>query len=188
MENKPLLLEIDSFARTTAQQVALLLAQEQISLLRRLYAQATDALGKTEDATAQEQGLAIYHQIFAADAEIWVSGATTKPLRGTGPDAWADVARTALTTYSATQHLIGSQVVRFEQINWAPDDGESAKIATGRASMQSYLQAWHEAPNSRLRLVLGVYHDELIYAPAQGWQICAMNLEHVSGEERGVGD
>lgn len=183
----PTILEASQFANTATQQVALLLAQEQITNLRRLYAHATDSLGKVDDVDAQSQGMEIYHRIFTQDAEIRVSGATPTLLQGTGPDAWADVARTALRNYAATQHLIGSQVVQFEALEWDPANLDQATPRSGRASMKSYLQAWHAWPDQRLRLVLGTYHDEVTYNPSVGWQICAMNLEHVSGEERQLG-
>lgn len=182
------ILESKQFASSSSQQSALLLAQEQITSLRRLYAHATDALGKTSDSEAQKFGLAIYHQIFTEDAQIQVSGATSKRLTGKGPDAWADVARHALQGYEATQHLIGSQLVRFTQVEWDPSQSDPANFQAGAANMKSYLQAWHAWPDQRLRLVLGTYHDELIFSAESGWQICAMNLEHVSGEERTLGN
>lgn len=181
------ILEAKRFANTTAQQSALLLAQEQITTLRRLYAHATDALGKVDDAQAQQYGLDIYHEIFTPDADIQVSGATSVMLTGKGPDAWADVARHALHTYQATQHLIGSQLVRFTQVEWDSAPIDPANFKAGTANMKSYLQAWHAWPDQRLRLVMGTYHDDVIFHPDRGWQICAMNLEHVSGEERILG-
>lgn len=183
----PTILEADRFATTSAQQIALLLAHEQITNLRRLYAQATDNLGQVDNVDAQRSGLATYHRIFTQDADIQVSGATPTLLQGTGPDAWADVARQALRSYAATQHLIGSQVVQFKQLQWDSGSQDPATPLSGRADMKSYLQAWHAWPDKRLRLVMGTYHDHVIFTPSIGWQICAMNLEHVSGEERALG-
>jgi hypothetical protein len=182
------ILQAKRYATTAAQQTALVLAQEQITSLRRLYALATDALGKTADASSAQYGLEVYHQIFTPDADIQVSGATLKALRGTGPDAWADVVRNALHPYLATQHLIGSQVVDFTQLEWDTLQVDPANFRSGRARMESYVQAWHAWPDKRLRLVLGTYHDEVIFHPEHGWRICAMNLEHISGEERTLGD
>lgn len=182
------ILEAKQFATTSAQQIALVLAQEQITSLRRLYAHATDSLGKADDAQAQQYGLDIYHQIFTQDADIQVSGTTSKMLEGKGPDAWADVARHALHAYQATQHLIGSQLVRFTKVEWDAAQVDPANFSVGSATMKSYLHAWHAWPDKRLRLVLGTYHDEVAFHPEHGWQICAMNLEHVTGEERTLGN
>ena len=162
----------------------LLLARQEIEQLRRWYAVATDALGKTDDADARSRGLAIYHRIFAPDAEMSVHGSPTA-LAGIGPDAWAEVAANALAGYAATQHLIGSQVVTFESVSFG---GEPRRVLGGRAEMSSYLQAWHAWPDQRLRLVMGTYEDAVRYEPSIGWQIEKMVLVYVGGEIRDLGD
>lgn len=169
--------------QNAAELQALMLARQEIEGLRRWYGVATDLLGKVDDASAQQHGLGIYHRIFTPDADIQVSG-TDKPLHGVGPDAWANVARNALKDYQATQHLIGSQVVTFERVDFNP---RSATLDSGYAHMSSYLQAWHAWPDRRLRLVLGSYIDGVTFTPGVGWQISSMDLQHVSGEHRTLG-
>ena len=48
----------------------LALARQEIEYLRRLYAAATDALGRLEDKDAQDYGHQTYHRIFTPDAQI----------------------------------------------------------------------------------------------------------------------
>ena len=169
--------------------IAMQQARTEIENLRRWYAIATDKLGQADDANAKAEGLDIYHRIFTATADVKVSGVTAKALHGTGPDAWAQVASNALQDYRATQHLIGTQVVTFSSLVFSTEKSNGMiDIAAGRATMSSYLQAWHAWPNRRLRLVMGTYLDELVYSPDIGWQISSMDLVHVSGEQRQLGD
>jgi hypothetical protein len=169
---------------TPAQRQALMLARQEIESLRRWYAVATDKLGLADDEAACSEGLRIYHRIFAPQARIRVSGPGARPLGGTGPDAWAEVVSNALGEYEATQHLIGSQVVNFDAVDFGADP---AVIAAGSAHMSSYVQAWHTWQDGRLRLVLGTYLDTVVFQPAVGWQIDTMNLVYTSGEERALG-
>jgi hypothetical protein len=150
------------------------LAKQEIADLRRQYARATDLIGlNTESSIAA--GRAVYHRIFAADAKI---GATGQP-SVTGPDAWVDIAATALKVYQDTQHLIGTQVVDLESM---PDN----RGLGGAASMTSYLQAWHAKADGELWLFIGTYHDKLVHTPGTGWQIGEMMLEQVSGDTRQI--
>ncbi len=171
-------------AATPAQRQTLSLARQEIENLRRWYAVATDKLGLAGDEAARAEGLRIYHRIFAPEAQIQVSGPGAKPLGGTGPDAWAEVAGHALRDYEATQHLIGTQLVTFDSVTFGDDPAE---IMRGSAHMSSYLQAWHAWPDNRLRLVLGTYLDTVVYQPAVGWRIDTMNLVYTSGEQRALG-
>ncbi len=52
----------------------------------------------------------------------------------------------------------------------------------GKATMTSYLQAWHDDPGEVLDIFIGTYHDKVRYTPGVGWQIYEMRLEKVSGE------
>ena len=156
-------------------------ARQDIEYLRRWYAKATDLLGENTPESIAE-GTKIYHRIFTADAYIRTSGATTQPFEATGPDAWAEVANTALESYVATQHLIGTQIVDIHELT--QDAGGT--ITSGRASMTSYLQAWH-AGEENLWLFIGTYMDEVRFTPGGGWQIHDMNLVQVSGEHRALG-
>ena len=178
------MIEEVELAATPAQRQTLLLARQEIDNLRRWYAVATDKLGLVDDEAAQAEGLRIYHRIFAPEAKIEVTGPGARPLGGTGPDAWAEVAGNALREYEATQHLIGTLVVTFDSVTFGDDPAE---IVKGNAHMSSYLQAWHAWPDSRLRLVLGSYLDTVVYRPGIGWQIDTMNLVYTSGEERALG-
>ncbi len=160
---------------------ALQRARTEIEYLRRWYAVATDALGKADDPASLAQGKQIYHRIFTADADIGVVGGEGEPLQAIGPDGWASVAMDALKDYEATQHLIGTQVVDMIELT---TDGNSTEPTTGRAVINSYLQAWHAWPDRRLRLVMGTYTDYVRYVTGIGWQIEKMTLTYVSGEER----
>jgi len=150
------------------------LAKQEITDLRRQYALATDLIGmNTKESVAQ--GRAIYRRIFTADAKI---GATGQP-RVTGPDAWVDIANSALKDYKDTQHLIGTQVVDLKSLPGA--DGKGAD-----ASMSSYLQAWHATKDDQVWLFIGTYYDKLTYTPENGWQIYDMELKQVSGDRRKI--
>ena len=160
----------------------LALARQEIEYLRRLYGQATDALGKTGDAAARQFGIETYHRIFSDDVAVRVTGSATA-LSGTGPDAWVEVVTTALHDYSSTQHLIGTQVVTFNDVEFADDE-----IVRGDATLSSYLHAWHVWPDRKLRLVMGTYTDKVRWQPENGWQIYDMTLDHTSTEHRMLGD
>ncbi len=160
---------------------ALLRSRLQIEYLRRGYALATDQLGLVEDAEAQANGLRIYHRIFAPDADVRVTRDGATLLSACGPDGWGEVARNALRDYAATQHLIGTQLVSFDQIEFA---AETAEITAGTADMSSYLQATHVWPDRRMRLVLGTYVDRVRWMADSGWQIVDMTLVYTSEEFR----
>ena len=168
--------------RSLSQQYQLALARQEIEYLRRLYGKATDALGKTDDADARQFGTETYHRIFSPDAAIRVTGTTT-PLSGTGPDAWVGVVANALRDYANTQHLIGTQIVEFEHVDFNGDE-----IKAGEATLTSYLHAWHAWPDRKVRLVIGSYIDKVRWSPDIGWQIYDMTLEHTSVEHRMLGD
>lgn len=157
-----------------SRKVAELLAREEIEYLRRYYARATDLVGlNTEEGIAE--GRAIYHRIFTPDARICATANGEVVLSAVGPDAWVDIAASALSEFAATQHLIGTQLVELHSL---PDErGEG-----GAASMTSYLQAWHDDPERVLDIFIGSYHDSLVYSPGAGWQIAGMELERVSGK------
>lgn len=158
-----------------ADPVQIWLAKQQIAELRHLYGFATDLIG-TGGPAGVEEGRAIYRRIFTADASI--RAGSSSEVRG--PDAWVDFVRDALAVYSETQHLIGTQRV---DVHALPDaDGRG-----GRASMQSYLQAWHAKPDGELWLFIGTYQDEAVHTPEHGWQIQSMVLEGVSEDTRQLG-
>ncbi len=160
----------------------LLHARQEIEHLRRWYALATDALG--QGGTMATRGRDIYRRIFAADAQISVRGGQ-RDLDGTGPEAWAEIATDALAEYTATQHLIGTQVVVFKEVAFA---GSPKAVTDGVAEMSSYLQAWHAWPDSEVRVVIGSYEDSLRFRSGTGWQIDKMVLRYQSGERRPLGD
>ncbi len=152
--------------------LATTIAKAQITELRNLYARATDAIGRTTPEGIAE-GRAIYHRIFTADATLGAAG--IDPV--TGPDAWVDVVEGALEEYDATQHLVGSHVVEVESLPDAAGNG-------GKATMTSYLQAWHSTPEHRLYMFIGTYHDTCVSSAQHGWQIAAMHLENTADEVR----
>ncbi len=162
-------------------------AKAQIMELRRMYGRATDLLGagKDHDHFGQDGPLSteikhfiarnIYRRIFTEDATISASGGA---LTGVGPDDWADKVAGALGVFSATQHMLGTQLV---EINTLPDDVRGG----GGATMQSYLNALHEfAPGGNIFIYRGTYFDKVRYTPEVGWQIYDMELVQVSGELR----
>ncbi|MDA0273195.1 MAG: nuclear transport factor 2 family protein [Proteobacteria bacterium] len=171
-----------SLNRNLEERYLLSLAREEIEYLRRLYGKATDALGKVGDKKATDFGASTFHRIFTPDALVKVTGGP-RALAGSGPESWAAVVTNALKDYESTQHLIGTQVVDFTDVQF-----EHGELSAGEAEMSSYLQAWHAWPDRRLRLVLGTYHDKVRFIPGKGWQIYDMTLEYTSVEHRQMGD
>ncbi|MFV0276536.1 MAG: nuclear transport factor 2 family protein [Parahaliea sp.] len=150
------------------------IARLEIEYLRRWYARATDLIGLNTEAGIAE-GRAIYHRIFTPDARIAATAKGQEVFSATGPDAWVDVAAQALAPFGSTQHLIGTQLVSIETLPDASGKG-------GKATMTSYLQAWHDAPDRLVDIFIGTYHDTVITVPGKGWQIAAMELEQVAGQ------
>ena len=154
-------------------------ARQDIEYLRRNYAKATDLLGITEEASFNK-GLEIYRSIFTVDADFSVSGDGAPDMSATGPDAWADIVEKNLGPMGPTQHLIGTQRV----IDLNVDISSDCKIQSGSAKMESYVQAWHDLPNSKIWHYLGSYLDNVIYVSGIGWQIEKMNLIQTTTETR----
>ena len=150
-------------------------ATQNIEYLQRWYARATDLIG-TNDPSNIEEGRAIYHRIFTPDVRISASDPKAgREFAAHGPDQWVDVVAGALAVFDSTQHLLGTQIVELESL----PDGEGNG---GRASMASYLQAWHHDPDRVIDIFLGTYHSKVRYAEGIGWQIYDMRLEKVAGE------
>ncbi len=160
-------------------------AKAQISELRRMYGKATDLLGAGkdhdhfgEDGTLSKEikffmGQNIYRRIFTPDATIAAPG-----LSGVGPDDWADKVASALSPFSATQHMLGTQLVDIDEM---PD----AEGCGGGGRMQSYLNALHElGAGGNIIIFRGTYFDKVRYTPEVGWQIYDMNLVLASLETR----
>ncbi len=158
------------------------IARQDIEYLRRLYATATDLIGTGKEGAIAE-GRAIYHRIFTPDALIRTTSGGEENYRAKGPDEWVDVVADALAKYRATQHLIGTQIVDIVALELDAQSG----IVAGKATMQSYLQAWHEEADS-VWLFLGTYTDRVEYIGGTGWQILEMTLDEVAGETRALGD
>lgn len=135
---------------------------------------ASDLLGPGADRQAdltEEQrralGREIYRRIFTADATIVAAGGS--PV--VGPDAWADAVTKSNGSFSATQHLLGTQIVTME--------------GRRQANMQSYLNALLEyAPGGNILIVRGTYFDKVRLTRDAGWQIFDMNLVTTSVELR----
>ena len=161
----------EAFAKT--------IAIQQIEYLRREYAKATDLIGIADDASVAA-GRAIYRRIFAQDASFEVSGPETSPLSADGPDGWVQVVLEALGPMGPTQHLIGTQVVEIDSIAF----DEVCDVIEGRATMQSYVQAWHDTADEQVWLFIGTYFDQVVFTPGIGWQIKHMELRRVTGEMR----
>ena len=58
-----------------------------------------------------------------------------------------------------TQHLIGTQLVDIESITFDSD----CQVTDGRASMESYVQAWHDTTDEQVWLFIGTYLDEVVF-------------------------
>lgn len=149
-------------------------ARQEIEYLQRWYARATDLIG-TNQPDNIEAGREIYHRIFTPDASIQASDPTGAYFKVTGPDEWVKVVDGALSVFDSTQHLLGTQIVDIESL--PDDDGQG-----GRASMTSYLQAWHHDPDRVIDIYLGTYSSQVRYTQGVGWQIFDMRLEKVAGE------
>ena len=137
--------------------------RQEIEYLRRLYAKATDAIGRATEEDVAE-GRAIYHQIFTEDVNIRTSGTGDEPLTAQSPEGWVEVVHDALQKFTGTQHLIGTQLVALE--------GDEAR-------MESYVNAWHKHADGRVYFYLGTYIDKVRRTP-EGWRIYDMNLRHDS--------
>jgi hypothetical protein len=146
----------------------------EIEYLRRRYGQASDLLGPGSDrrddlslAERRTLGRKIYRQIFTPDARIVAGGGA--PV--IGPDAWADAVTRSNGSFSATQHLLGTQLVTLE--------------GRKQAQMQSYLNALLEfSPGGNVLVVRGTYFDKVRLTEDAGWQIHDMNLVIASIEQR----
>jgi hypothetical protein len=145
--------------RVTSEDVA---DRVEIENLRRLYAKATDAIGRATPSAIAE-GRAIYDRIFTPDVSIRTVGES--PLTAKNPAAWVDVVLKALRGYQGTQHLIGTQLVEFEG---------------AEAVMQSYVNAWHQSEDGATFVFIGTYYDK-VRQTEKGWQIYDMVLTQEAG-------
>ena len=57
-------------------------------------------------------------------------------------------------------------------------------VIAGKASMESYVQAWHELKNGKVWLFLGTYFDDVENVANEGWRITETTLQQVAGETR----
>ncbi len=159
------------------------LARLDIQYLQQLYAKATDVIGTNTEAGIAE-GRAIYHRIFTEDAMVRAGPSEGEQLVSQGPDGWVEVVLEALSQYSSTQHLIGTQLVDVEKL----EVDDRGRVTKGEASMESYLQAWHEnRPAGTLWLFLGTYASKVRHTTGVGWQIYDMSLTQTGGENRELG-
>lgn len=154
-------------------------ARQEIEYLQRRYAKATDFLGITEG-DSFDKGRDLYRTIFTADANFSVSGEGAPEMNAVGPDAWADIVAQTLGPMGPTQHLIGTQLVSDLDLQISPD----CHVIAGSAGLESYVQAWHDLPNSQIWTFIGTYVDDVVYVRGKGWQISKMNLVRVTTETR----
>ena len=151
-------------------------AIQEIEYLKRWYAKATDQIGIATPESIAE-GRAIYHRVFTADAQL-DAGPGREPQ--VGPDGWLDLVLSALGELGPTQHLIGTQLVKIKSLEL---DGE-CNVLAGSATMESYLQAWHEQKDEKVWLFFGTYFEDAVFIPGTGWRIEKMILRQVAGETR----
>jgi len=165
------------------QDLAGVIARQNIEYLRRAYAKATDMIGLA-DPHSIEAGRQIYYSIFSPGVEFSTAGEGVQPLEGKGPDSWVDVVVQALGPIGPTQHLVGTQLVEILTMTLDAD----GSVASGEARMESYVQAWHEMGDGQVWLFLGTYFDEISFYPEVGWKIDKMVLHRVAGENRPMGE
>ena len=154
-------------------------AIQDIEYLRKWYAKATDKIGTGANQSVEE-GRRTYHRIFSKDAVI-LAGEDIPPQ--IGPEAWVQVVASALKDVGPTQHLIGTQLVEIQRFELDKD----CNPLRGKATMESYVQAWHERKDDRVWVFIGTYLDEVIFLPGRGWRIEEMQLLQVGGETRFMG-
>ena len=154
-------------------------AIQDIEYLRKRYAKATDKIGAGVKQSAEE-GRRTYHRIFSKDAVIWAGEDISPQI---GPEAWVQVVAGALKDIGPTQHLIGTQLVELQRFEL----DEDCNLLRGTATMESYVQAWHERKDDRVWVFIGTYLDEVSFLPGLGWRIEAMQLLQVGGETRFMG-
>ena len=140
---------------------AIVVDKHEIETLQRLYAKATDLIGRNTPETFEE-GREIYRRIYTDDVDIRIANTGGDPIVAKGPDSWADFVRSALKDYTGTQHLIGTQLVEV--------DGDDAH-------MESYVNAWHKNPDLTVFSFLGTYISKIRRTP-EGWKIYDMTLRH----------
>ncbi len=158
-------------------------ARLEIEYLRRRYAKATDLIGTGADEAVAE-GRNIYHAIFTPDVFLTTAGTAGDPLVANGPEEWVDVVLGALGDYSATQHLIGTQIVDIKSL----ETDASGAVRSGEALLESYLQAWHEKlSDGTVWVFIGTYVDRVTFSAEGGWQIAESTLHQLSGETRLLG-
>ena len=133
--------------------------KHEIETLQRLYAKATDLIGRGTKETFEE-GREIYRSIYTDDVDIRTANTGDDPFVAKGPNAWADVCRDALKDYTGTQHLIGTQLT---------------EVNGDEAQMESYLNAWHKNPDLTVYYFLGTYISKARRMP-EGWRIYDMTL------------
>ena len=146
------------------------LARQEIAVLQRRYAQATDMMAGGQPADL-EKVAALYRQIFTEDAQMSVLNQFTLD----GPMKWLELVEDRLGSLESAQHLIGSQLVEITSL-------PNPKGGGGSATMRSYLQATHIEKDGTLERVLGIYHAEAIYLDGTGWRLSKMILEPLSAE------
>ncbi|MFT6955379.1 MAG: hypothetical protein ACJAYC_000372 [Halieaceae bacterium] len=145
-------------------------AKQDIAVLQRRYAQATDMIA-ADSAGNEAKVVSIYQTIFTEDAEMGVLDQLTLE----GPMLWLELVKTTFVPLSNAQHMIGSQVVEIQSL---PDEQGHG----GAATMRSYVQATHVNKDGTLERVLGTYISTAIYLPDSGWKLSKMTLEILSTE------
>ena len=154
-----------------SQAVAEWVARQEIAVLQRRYAQATDMIA-FDRAGNEAKVAAIYGDIFTDDAKMGVMDRVTLD----SPAEWLEMVVARFEPMVGAQHLIGSQVVQIDSL---PDERGQG----GAATMRSYLQATHVNADGTLERVLGTYISDALYMPDHGWRLSRMTLQLVSTED-----
>ncbi|PHJ63080.1 hypothetical protein VF14_06390 [Nostoc linckia z18] len=136
-------------------------AELDIQRLASCYALGTDTIGTGNIL----EGKKIYRNCFTQDAVFTVvfpDGATETRI---GTDSWADFVYAIFQQngYLATQHLMGSINVSFENNN-------------NKATMIAYLHATHKRSETSIDVANGTYEDEVVNRNGR-WKIRNLNLK-----------
>lgn len=115
-------------------------------------------------AAVDDRDRAAYSDCFTTDVEV--IGFGSGPLQGR--DAWVDYVWEALQGYSATQHLLGQQLVSIE--------GD-------HASARTEVQALHVAADSGNKFTLWATYLSEMRRSADGWKIVRHELVVRATEE-----
>jgi hypothetical protein len=118
----------------------------------------------------------LYRSCFSEAVRLDFSSFTHRPASAepVPVDDWVAMVRSLIPGFTSTQHLIGNQVITF-------DDGGGGSAQTGRYT--AYLQAQHWMDRDRWYLIGGWYENEVERVDGE-WRIssCALHQTWDAGD------